>query len=173
FHEATRAVAIRAIFPCALPSAKLTRVWAALGLYIVVALLLAGAGGAFGAYGLPGIAAMEVVLVAAPSIAFAAIRGGAARGLALTRPRLRHVVGAALVGLSLWYVLLRVVMPLQELVAPTPPALEEALMQLAGADRPILGPLVAVALVPAICEELLCRGVLLGAMPARWWAVPV
>jgi len=58
-------------------------------------------------------------------------------------------------------------MPLQERVAPTPPELERELTSLLGGDRPLWVPILLVGLVPAACEELLCRGVLLRGLATR------
>lgn len=81
--------------------------------------------------------------------------------------------GAGLAGLSAWYVVAVAVQGLQERVMPMPPELiEQARKALFAADRPLALDLAALALSPAICEELLFRGVLLRAsravMSARW-----
>src|SRR5262244_4273679 len=101
-----------------------------------------------------GIAASEILFIGTPVLLAARQQGGLA-GIGLTRPRARDVVGGALVGLSGWTFLAGVVLPLQERIAPTPPELERALE---GVAAPNLAALLAIAVVPAICEELLVRG---------------
>ncbi len=72
--------------------------------------------------------------------------------------------GAGLAGLSAWYLVAVLVQGLQEQLLPMPPELiEQARKTLFAADRPLALDLVALALSPAICEELLFRGVLLRA----------
>ncbi len=133
---------------------------------------MAAAGG-IGVSGLGGAAAIEIVCVALPCVAYAWARGGVRVRLALRRPPARPLIGSALIGASLWVVLLWAVMPLQESVAPTPPELRRSLDALAGAGEPLGLVLVAVALVPGVCEELLCRGVLLPALSGAGRAVGV
>lgn len=75
--------------------------------------------------------------------------------------------GAGLAGLSAWYLVAVLVQGLQERVMPMPPELlEQARKTLFAADRPLALDLAALALSPAICEELLFRGVLLRASRA-------
>ncbi|HKA91240.1 MAG TPA: CPBP family intramembrane glutamic endopeptidase [Haliangiales bacterium] len=123
--------------------------------------------------GLGVAAGIEIVCVAAPCVLYASVRGGVRARLGLRRPPARALLGAAIIGASLWIVLLAAVMPLQESVAPTPPELKRALDLLAGAGEPLWLVVVAVALVPGVCEELLCRGILLPAFSARRRAVGV
>jgi sodium transport system permease protein len=92
------------------------------------------------------------------------------RALGLTRPRLRHIVGAGLVGTCAWYVNLHLLALLPQ-DAETPPAMEKAVQQ------PSLAlVLLTIAFVPAICEEILFRGVLvrgLGTQLHAWVAILV
>jgi sodium transport system permease protein len=131
------------------------------------------AAGSIGVFGLGGAALIEIVCIAVPCVAYASVRGGVRQRLALRWPRVRPLVGAALIGASLWLVLLWAVMPLQERVAPTPPELRRALDSLSGAGEPLGLVLLSVALVPAVCEELLCRGVLLPAFAVPRRAVGI
>jgi membrane protease YdiL (CAAX protease family) len=85
--------------------------------------------------------------------------------LGLVRPSGRALAGAALVGLSGWAVLAAWILPLQDRIAPTPPGLEEALAN--ATAGPTWAVVCAVALVPAVCEELLCRGALTFALRRR------
>jgi sodium transport system permease protein len=131
------------------------------------------AAGAFRVSGPGGAALLELVGVGVPCVLYAMVRGGVRAGLALRRPALRPLVGAAVIGASMWMVLLYAVMPLQERVAETPPELRRALDALAGTGEPIVLVLVGVALVPAICEELLCRGILVAAFAPHGRAVAI
>lgn len=132
-------------------------------LFAVCTLLLLGAGSEMQAYGLGGVAASLWLCLALPVAVAARWRLGpdAALALGLRRPRLRHIIGAALVGASGWIVLVSLVLPVQEWLFPTPPALEEALRTLVAPESSLALKLFAVAITPAICEELLCRGALL------------
>lgn len=135
--------------------------------FLLVVALFVGLGPMFMAAGLIGAALVEVVILGVPSVVYAAARGGLGPVLSPGRPRARQLVGAALIGATLWYVLVWAVMPLQERLAPTPPELERELTSLLGGDRPLWIPILLVGLVPAACEELLCRGVLLRGLAAR------
>jgi membrane protease YdiL (CAAX protease family) len=135
--------------------------------FLLVVALFLGLGPMFMAAGLVGAALVELVCLGIPSAAYAAARGGLGPVLSPGRPRPRHLLGAALIGATLWYVLVWAVMPLQERLAPTPPELERELNSLLIGDRPLWIPILLVGLVPAACEELLCRGVLLRGLAAR------
>lgn len=135
-------------------------------LFVAVALLLLGSAAALAPLGVLGVVISEVVVVGGPTLLLASRLGGPAT-LGLVRPRARHVAGAALIGLSLWYLLAWLVLPLQERVAPTPPELREALERIAVTPAPLWQPLLFLAVVPAVCEELLCRGVLARALAVR------
>jgi sodium transport system permease protein len=133
---------------------------AALLLY-VLALALLLSGGALGGGGLLGIAAAEWLFIAAPAVVAARARGRVAAVLHLHWPRPRALAGALLIGASAWLVLAALVLPLQERIAPMPPELVRALEALVGTEAPLVLALLALAVTPAVCEELLCRGALL------------
>lgn len=80
----------------------------------------------------------------------------------------RAILGAALLGLGTW-VPMWLYLSLQELIVPIPPEAEEALAELVTPDS--LGGLVisilAFALTPAICEEVLMRGGIFGLIRGR------
>ncbi len=144
--------------------ALLLVLFAAIGTFLV--------GGFLFAYGPAGIAASEVLFIGLPILLAAQRRGGLA-GIGVVKPRARDVAGATLVGLSGWAFLAGVILPIQEWIAPTPPELERALEN---AAAPNLGALIAIAIVPALCEELLVRGGLAFALDrarGRWLAVLV
>jgi sodium transport system permease protein len=140
--------------PFSVGEAVLLCLFAFFGLMLTAAL----AGG-----GLVAIGASEVAFLGLPA-AFAASRRGGAPAVALVPARARHLAGGVLVGASGWAVLATLVLPLQERLAPTPPALEEALRRTV-APEPLA--LVAIAVLPAICEELLLRGVVTFALARR------
>jgi sodium transport system permease protein len=145
----------------------------ALALYVLAVAAMLTVGALLAAYGLAGIAASEWLCVAAPTLAAVALSPRSrdvATLLGLRPPPAgagRSLLAAALVGASAWVVLGYAIVPLQELIAPAPPALTRALERVAAPGGPVLGPLLAVALTPAICEELLCRGAILPALRAR------
>lgn len=139
----------------------------ALALFAAVAVLLFTVGPEWQARGTGGIAVSQWLLVALPTVlvARAAGAGGARRLLALGRPRSRHVIAAILIGTTAWFLLAWLVVPLQERIAPTPEPLRRTLEEMA-APRDVPAPLLilAVAVTPAICEELLMRGAVLRAL---------
>jgi sodium transport system permease protein len=135
---------------------------AALGTYLACVAALLAMGPWLARFGLAGLAASELLALALPTVLMARATGDR---LGWVRPPARAVAGAVLVGASGWAVLAEWILPLQEAVAKTPKALEEGLAQaIAGPTWAVLG---AVALVPAVCEELLCRGALAFAIRRR------
>jgi len=139
--------------------ALLLVLWSAIGQFLL--------GGILASAGPVGLTSAEVLFTGLPAIAAARWRGGLP-AIGIVRPRARTVAGAALVGATAWAFLGSVVLPLQEKLIPTPQALEEALRR---AAAPNLAALVAVSVVPAICEELLFRGVLAPALDRRFGRV--
>src|SRR6266568_5472648 len=144
------------------------RVRDALALYLLAVAGLVGLGGLFAGYGLPGLASLEILVVALPTVLLASARGDR---LGLVRAPWTALAGSALVGASGWAFLAATVLPIQERIAPTPKGLEETLARLAAG--PTWAVLLAVAIVPAVCEELLCRGALAFALRRRSGAVAV
>jgi membrane protease YdiL (CAAX protease family) len=128
----------------------------ALLLVLFAAVGLLTLGGVFARYGPIGTTTTEVVLIGLPVLIAASRRGGTA-GIGLVRPRLRHALGGALVGAAGWAVLATLVIPIQERFLPTPDGVTQALRE---AVAPNVAALVAVSVVPAVCEELLLRGAL-------------
>ncbi len=130
--------------------------WASL---LVVSLL----GVAAGLVGVAALALGQLCLVAVPVLAARIAKRGPA-ALGLSRPRWQHVVGAVLVGLGAWNINLALVSLL-----PVPEHQTRLLQQLI--DRPSLPvALIAIAVVPAICEEVVFRGVLLRGLASRLYA---
>lgn len=120
--------------------------------------ILVAAGGVSLRWGLVGIVASQVVGFALPAWLAARRAGRPGAVLGLVAPRARHLVGSVLVAVSLWYVIAVVLVPLvQDLV--TEGEVEELARHLAGGE-PLALKLVALAAVPALCEELLFRGAL-------------
>lgn len=152
----------------------------ALALYGVLFVLLYYLGSLLQAAALlPGLAATLWLLLAVPTVLFARARGLALRPtFALRRPTPGALAAGALLGVGAWPVVLAVVEPLQSRFLPLPKELAESMQQLLAAPEGLPGVLLlvfAVALSPAICEELVFRGFLLGAfrqaLPGRRGAV--
>jgi membrane protease YdiL (CAAX protease family) len=138
------------------------RVRDALALYLLAVLGLITVGSVLAGVGLLGLAASELGLVALPTVLVARARGDR---LGLVRPGGAALAGAALIGASAWAFLAIVVLPIQERIAPTPRGLEESLERAtSGATWAVL---LAVAALPAVCEELLCRGAIAFALRRR------
>jgi sodium transport system permease protein len=110
-----------------------------------------------------GILTTEWLLIAAPVLVVLRFgRIDMAATLRLRNPGALRLLGAALAGLSAWYLVGVLIERLQERVLPIPPEmLRELQRMLFGTSRPLIVDLVALALSPAICEELLFRGLLL------------
>ncbi len=139
----------------------------ALALFAFCALFLMVIGSELQTMGFAGISASLWVCLAAPVLMFVRWRTGDVVGtLGLARPSGRHLAGAAMIGASGWIVLATAILPIQEALFPTPPELQKAMEGLVGPDAPLLVTLFAIAITPAICEELLCRGVLARALVA-------
>lgn len=132
------------------------------------ALLTVGA--ALAAHGLGGVVAAEVVCVLLPTLAYLALRRPPAEALGVARLRPWATLGGFVAGAGAFYLMAAIVEPWVERMWPTPPALARAMRELvlpsAGA-RPIVVDVALLALVPALAEELLFRGVLLGALRPR------
>jgi sodium transport system permease protein len=100
----------------------------------------------------------QAALVVVPVGFLAAARAPLRAALGLRGARLRWLAAAVAIGATLWYVNMRLVALL-----PVPARDVRALEQLV--DQPPLGQAIALfALVPAICEEVLFRGVLARAL---------
>jgi sodium transport system permease protein len=112
-----------------------------------------------------GLLVTEWILIAGPVLVLLRFGGLAARPvLSLTAPRQGSLIGALLVGLSAWYLVGLLVETVQQRVLPIPPeVLRELQRLLAGGGRSLALDLLALAVSPAICEELLFRGVVLRA----------
>jgi membrane protease YdiL (CAAX protease family) len=130
----------------------------AFGLAGVLMIALAPLARALGGWG---IALVQLVAIAAPAVGLAALRSKApARALGLRLPRARALVGAALVGISFWYLNLALIVPINEALAGDDASVRRLAEMLAEPALPLWATLVVLALLPAICEELLFRGAL-------------
>ena len=116
-----------------------------------------------------GLALTEWVLIALPPLVMVRLSGGSyAEALQLRAPTPRALLGAVLAGGSAWYVVAALVEGLQQRILPMPKALIEQMQRmLFNAQRPIGVDLLVFALSPAVCEELLFRGLLLRAARTR------
>jgi uncharacterized protein len=102
--------------------------------------------------------ARQLLFLALPGLAAVTWRGLAPRSaLGLVRPRGTDLAAAGLLGLGLWAVNLTFVVPLVRLAADLPAELWEPR---AGTEDRDLVVTAALIVVPAFCEELLCRGIL-------------
>jgi sodium transport system permease protein len=130
----------------------------AMALFGGCAVLLFGPGAELQAMGIGGVALSLWLCLALPVVVVARVRGGVVTGLGLSRPSGRSLLGGVLVGVSGWIVLATLVLPIQEALFPTPKALEQALQGLVAPAASLWVTVLAVAVSPAVCEELLCRG---------------
>lgn len=148
----------------------LTLEQAGLALGAVLVLLVLVSSVAVG-MGLSGIVVVQVVAFAMPPLIMAHWAGGSARGaarlLGVRRPNLRSVLGAALAGISFWYVSLWLVVPVSVKLFGGREHLAELQTQMAGSSLPTVAILLIVSVAPAICEELIHRGALTRALRVR------
>lgn len=153
----------------------------ALGLYLLVVLLVLLAGPLLlGPFGMQGIILLQTTCLIVPSLLYIRLtQGEVIRVLSLRGSDIRVVLGAAILGCSLWYVLLHVIMPIQEALLPVPETFMSEREKFFDSPDTLMGWAslwVAAALTPAICEEILFRGVMLHGMRTRftgWHAVLV
>ena len=120
---------------------------------------------------------MPLLFVVAPVgvLAYWKVRVG--RSLALRAPAWRYVVAAILIGLSAWAPAYEIDV-LQQRLMGVPEALVQSSEAMAATLKamPLVHVLVVIAVVPAVCEELLFRGFLLGGVGAavgRWGGIIV
>jgi len=109
----------------------------------------------------------QLMLVALPVFAALAL-GGGPRVIGLRRPRARFVGAAILIGLTAWYLNMRLVMWLE------PPRDELRHLEQLVDSAPLLEALVMLAVLPPICEEILFRGVLARSLATKlpiWIAI--
>ena len=130
-----------------------------MALLVVVGSILASLGSL--GQGLSGITIAQVAIIAGVPLAMAFKRHGRGglRALGVTRPGLRAVAGAALCGASFWYINWQVIAPLGQHLLGGEGELRHLEQTVASAPLPWV--LVTVALLPAVCEELLLRGLVL------------
>ena len=137
----------------------------ALGFVAMVAVLyFAGGILLFASFGEPGIAMAEWMLLFIPALLFVGWGGfDPTTTLSIRRPRARALAGAAVLGagaIPLGWLLGW----LQSYVLPVPPDLVESLDRLVTANSPgrLAWLVFLLAVTPAVCEEIVFRGVLLG-----------
>ncbi len=107
-----------------------------------------------------GLVVGQVAFFALPAYLVVRWRGIPLRsGLGLTMPRPAAFAGAALVGVSFWYISLLITIWILGDFATDPERLTELREQITWTDDSAIVRLLAVAIVPAVCEELLLRGV--------------
>jgi membrane protease YdiL (CAAX protease family) len=128
----------------------------ALAVFVAAAAAFFAIGAALGP-GLGTLAAAQLGGLGGVSVGWALWRGRPAVRLGLRAPPVRAVAGAALIGLSGWYLNLRLAEPIARLVDHGELA---HLAQVFGGGPSLATQLLVVALVPALCEELAARAVL-------------
>ncbi|MSP59801.1 MAG: CPBP family intramembrane metalloprotease [Myxococcales bacterium] len=134
-------------------------------LLLVTVGLLATAGGLLQLrFGFFGLALTELLVVAAPMVVAAWAFQVRPEALGLRRASPRALLGGLLVGAGGFYLVAAVLEWGMEKIAPLPPALREQMRRLIVPEegpRPLIVDLAVLALLPAVCEELLFRGALL------------
>ena len=144
--------------------------WEAAALVALSFAALMSAGVRLAAFGLAGTVLGEIACVLAPTVVYIAVKRLPAGALGLGRVPPLATAGGALFGAGAFYLVAVALHAWIERVWPTPPAVREAMERMVipkSGARPLVVDLVAMALVPAVAEELLFRGVLFGALRAR------
>lgn len=144
--------------------------WEAVFVFALVILVLGATAPILAPLGILGILVGQVVVIAGVPVTFAAVsRPGAGkvrRALGLARPPWRALAGALLVGASFWLVSLQWIVPFARRLGGDE-EITRLGKELVGSGDPLWLVLVAVALAPAVCEEILCRGALARGLATR------
>jgi sodium transport system permease protein len=101
-----------------------------------------------------------------PAVLVARRHGGVVPGLGLVAPDRRALLGALIAGLSFWLIVTLLLGPILTAL-PDAGSTEERLGALIDPSIPLVVRLALFALLPAIVEELLCRGLLCRHLGAR------
>jgi membrane protease YdiL (CAAX protease family) len=145
--------------------------WDGLALTALSFAALATFGAAWSAHGLGGTVLAELICVLVPAALVMWLRRVPPGLLGIARrPPWLAILGGLMAGAGAFYLVAAGVEPWLERVWPTPAALRETLQRMvipASGARPIVVDLLALALVPAVAEELLFRGILWGALQRR------
>jgi membrane protease YdiL (CAAX protease family) len=150
--------------------------WEAAALVALSFAALTTVGVHWAAHGLAGTSLGELACVVAPTVLYLRARRVPPAALGLARdgerwaPPLPAIAGGLVCGAGAFYLVAAALHAWIEHVWPTPPELREAMQRLvipARGARPLALDLVALALLPAVAEELLFRGVLWGAVRPR------
>lgn len=150
----------------AAPSPDAPSPGAALGFVVAVAVLfLPGALLTTALLGEAGLMAAEWLFLFVPALLFVRAGGWDLRRTLSWRPAPEGTVAGGLLLVAGALPLAWFLAWAQTLVVPVPPAVLEGMERMLAADTPgrVLWLLLAVALTPAVCEEVVFRGVLLGA----------
>ncbi len=155
------------------PSRSHATVGKGVALYLVVVALFIGASlGLLPGWHLGGLAVLQVGTVLLPALVYAAlVRFSPRRDLWVRRARARHLIGAALAGAGIWFVLVSTVLAVQNQIFEPPQGFleqREALFLSTAGPWDWLWVWSAAALTPALCEEFLFRGVLLQSFRPAW-----
>lgn len=111
-----------------------------------------------------GLLITEWILIAGPALLLIRLgRYSSQDVFAFNRVSPRCLLGAFLAGTSAWFVVGILVQAIQQRIFPLPKELIDQARQLFSPDRPLVLDLFVIAISPAICEEILFRGVLLRA----------
>lgn len=130
-----------------------------------LAVLVAPAVGSLGLVWLAEFPIIEVACFALPALVAArATAGSVAGGLALRRPSARALLGALLFGAAFWYLNATLVAPL---FAEHTSASDRALASALAERVPLWLEVLVLAVVPAVCEELLVRGAIARGLAGR------
>tara|TARA_R110000868_G_scaffold214874_1_gene464984 strand:+ start:161 stop:928 length:768 start_codon:yes stop_codon:yes gene_type:complete len=125
----------------------------------------------FATLGAPGLVAAQLACFALPALALSRARTGRFAAVGLTAFPPLALIGTALIAITMWIWVVHWIAPLGvDWASPEQTAQLEAVFALP--TRPLWQSLLFFAVVPAFCEELLHRGMLLPALCKRLGPVP-
>jgi sodium transport system permease protein len=134
-----------------------------------LAILVAPVVGSLGLVWLAEFPVVEAICILLPALVAARATTGSVRGaLALRWPPARVLAGALLFGATFWYLNAVLIAPL---LAEHTSASDRALAVAIADDTPLALELLVLAVVPAICEEILVRGAIARGLAARFGPV--
>lgn len=121
-----------------------------------------------------GLVATQIVLILVPALLFASyLKLDFKKSFSIRRPRLNHMIAGVLLGLSS-VVIAQVIVSLQSVFYDPMKNVDSSAVQDAFLAVPLPIRLLVIALLPAICEEILFRGFVLSAFSSRmraWKAI--
>ena len=117
-------------------------------------------------FGLAGVFGTQMILLLVPLFLVVYTKRDIRQTYGFEKPKAADLVGGALVALGMFSIILVVSMGMMKLFPESTGNVETAFSDIMSGNR--LAVLLVIALAPAVCEEMLFRGVILHALKARY-----